>query len=265
VRGGRSRRARASGREDRDAEHVLEAHGEAQFVRDDRPQIAFVGRSNVGKSSLMNRLLGRKGLARTSSTPGKDPGGPLLPGQPPALLRGPARLRLRQGLRERPAGVGESSWSGTSTGAPAAPLVVLLVDAKVGATRLDVQARGVPGQLGVPLVVAATKADRLSGAGGGGARGRSAVLELATRSGSSRSRRIRARESRACGRRSRAFSGEVPEPSKRNTMAKPAHTNVKQKRNHRNARGRRPLPSRTRAAAAAGGAARPSTSGCSRR
>ncbi len=35
------------------------------------PQIAFVGRSNVGKSSLINRLLGRKSLARTSSVPGK--------------------------------------------------------------------------------------------------------------------------------------------------------------------------------------------------
>lgn len=36
-----------------------------------RPEIAFVGRSNVGKSSLINMLLGRKGLAKTSSTPGK--------------------------------------------------------------------------------------------------------------------------------------------------------------------------------------------------
>jgi GTP-binding protein len=35
------------------------------------PEIAFVGRSNVGKSSLINKLLNRKGLAKTSSTPGK--------------------------------------------------------------------------------------------------------------------------------------------------------------------------------------------------
>ena len=37
----------------------------------DRPEIAFAGRSNVGKSSLINSLLNRKGLVRTSSTPGR--------------------------------------------------------------------------------------------------------------------------------------------------------------------------------------------------
>jgi GTP-binding protein len=40
------------------------------LIRDDFPQIAFIGRSNVGKSSVINTLLGRKELARSSSTPG---------------------------------------------------------------------------------------------------------------------------------------------------------------------------------------------------
>ena len=40
------------------------------LIRDELPQIAFVGRSNVGKSSLINSLLGRRDLARSSSTPG---------------------------------------------------------------------------------------------------------------------------------------------------------------------------------------------------
>jgi len=42
-----------------------------QFPRTSRPEFAFLGRSNVGKSSLLNALVQRKQLARTSSTPGK--------------------------------------------------------------------------------------------------------------------------------------------------------------------------------------------------
>lgn len=42
-----------------------------QLPESDSPEIAFAGRSNVGKSSLLNRLFGRKNLARVSSVPGK--------------------------------------------------------------------------------------------------------------------------------------------------------------------------------------------------
>ena len=42
-----------------------------QFFESDRPEIAFVGRSNVGKSSMINRVFSRKNLARVSSSPGK--------------------------------------------------------------------------------------------------------------------------------------------------------------------------------------------------
>ena len=53
------------------AEFVISAVGPKQFPRDSKPQIAFSGRSNVGKSSIINALLHRKNLVKTSQTPGK--------------------------------------------------------------------------------------------------------------------------------------------------------------------------------------------------
>lgn len=50
---------------------ITSAVKKEQYPPEDLPEIAFVGRSNVGKSSIINMLLGRKGLAKTSSTPGK--------------------------------------------------------------------------------------------------------------------------------------------------------------------------------------------------
>ncbi len=53
------------------AEFVTSAAAPKQFPRDKKPQIAFAGRSNVGKSSVINALLHRRGLVKTSATPGK--------------------------------------------------------------------------------------------------------------------------------------------------------------------------------------------------
>jgi len=141
------------------AEFIRSAHGSGEYLRDGRPEVAFVGRSNVGKSSLLNRLLGRKGLARTSSTPGRTQAVNYflvnrrfyfvdLPGYGYAKAGKEARrewaARVEGYFREAP---------------PRA--VVMLVDAKVGATPLDVQAYEYLAGLGAAIVVAATKADKV--------------------------------------------------------------------------------------------------------
>ena len=53
------------------AEFVISNTDPSKCPQDGKPEYAFIGRSNVGKSSLINMLTGRKGLAMTSSTPGK--------------------------------------------------------------------------------------------------------------------------------------------------------------------------------------------------
>ena len=53
------------------AEMIITAGLSSQFPVHDMPEIAFAGKSNVGKSSLLNAMLNRKALARTSSQPGK--------------------------------------------------------------------------------------------------------------------------------------------------------------------------------------------------
>jgi GTP-binding protein len=142
------------------AEFVRSAYRPEDFFRDGRPQVAFAGRSNVGKSTLLNRLLGRKALAKTSSTPGRTRAvNYFLVNDRVWFVDLPGYGFAKAGWEERRqwAALVEAYLSGAAEVAQ----VVLLVDAKVGATPLDVQAYEYLAGFGTSVVVAATKADKV--------------------------------------------------------------------------------------------------------
>jgi GTP-binding protein len=142
------------------AEFVLSAHGSGDYLRDGRPEVAFVGRSNVGKSSLLNRLLGRKGLARTSSTPGRTQAvNYFLINRRFYFVDLPGYGYAKAGKEDR------REWAARVEGyfREALPaLLVLLVDGNVGATKLDEQAYEYLCGLEAEVLVVATKVDRFS-------------------------------------------------------------------------------------------------------
>jgi GTP-binding protein len=143
------------------ATFVKSAVSPGQFPADRLPEVAFVGRSNVGKSSLINSLLGSPGLAKTSSTPGRtqlinfflvnngfyfvD-----LPGY------GYARVPLEI----------KRTWGPMVQGYLATRanlvLVVVITDARHEPARLDLQMTEWLQSKGKPFIVVATKSDKLS-------------------------------------------------------------------------------------------------------
>lgn len=142
------------------AEFARSAVNSKDFLRDGRPEIAFVGRSNVGKSSLLNRLLGKKGLARTSSTPGRTQAVNyfLVDGRTWFVdLPGYGYAKASKDKRRAWARTTEEYFEQALPGAT----VVLLVDAKVAGTPLDAAAWEYMTGMGASPIVVATKIDKV--------------------------------------------------------------------------------------------------------
>ena len=132
----------------------------SQLRPDDRPDVVFSGRSNVGKSSLINKLCNRKGLARVSSKPGKtatinffDAGSFNLVDLPGY---GYAKVSKVEKLR----------WAELVEGYFAADrdiaLVVQIIDMRHKPTADDMNMINFLYDSGIPFIVVATKADKLN-------------------------------------------------------------------------------------------------------
>lgn len=150
-----------------DARFLTTAVEEGGWPPADTPEIAFVGRSNVGKSSMINALTGRRKLVRVSNTPGRTR---TLNFFDVVLERGEARRTVR--LADLPgygfAKVSKTErlgWDRMITGylqrRTALRGVVAIVDAEVGATDDDVRTLAYLVSSGRRVLVAATKIDRL--------------------------------------------------------------------------------------------------------
>jgi GTP-binding protein len=129
------------------------------------PDVVFLGRSNVGKSSLINCLLGEKGLARTSSQPGRTQSVNFyrvnescyfvdLPGygyaKVPESVRQAWRPMVESYLQRRQERIA---------------LALLIVDSRHDASRLDLTMRDWLENEGIDYLIVATKVDKLSGNG----------------------------------------------------------------------------------------------------
>ena len=135
-----------------------------QFPSDPMVQIAFSGRSNVGKSSLINSLLGRKALARVSSSPGKTITINFYDVDKQLFL---VDLPGYGFAKRNPAD--KAQWSALTDGyftanpnADRLKLVIQLIDSRVGPTADDEMMLQYLRDAGIPFLVVATKCDKLN-------------------------------------------------------------------------------------------------------
>jgi GTP-binding protein len=142
------------------AEFVLGASHVRQLPKDGVKEVAFLGRSNVGKSSLINKLCGRKSLARSSTEPGKtrEMNYYLINRQFYFVdLPGYGYAKVPEQVK--------SSWGKLIEqylkGRDQLSLVVQLVDARHEPTELDMMMVGWLDYYSIPFLVTLTKADKL--------------------------------------------------------------------------------------------------------
>jgi len=142
------------------AEFVTSAFSLEDCPRWHRAEVALAGRSNVGKSSLLNALTGIKGLARTSKTPGRTQSINLFAiGDSLALadLPGYGYAKMPHAVAQRIASMMEEYLHHRKNLAA----LVMLVDSRRGPGREELQLADLIRERGLMLIVAATKCDKL--------------------------------------------------------------------------------------------------------
>ncbi|MCI0622375.1 MAG: ribosome biogenesis GTP-binding protein YihA/YsxC [Acidobacteria bacterium] len=143
------------------AEFVCSAVQPSQCPQESLPEVAFIGRSNVGKSSLINALLRQKGLARTSATPGRTQQINFFRINHRFLfvdLPGYGYAKVPQALKQSWRSLIESYLRGRKQLAHC----VLIVDSRIGPTELDLEQAAWFQRNLLPFFIVSTKSDKLS-------------------------------------------------------------------------------------------------------
>ena len=143
------------------AEFVRAAASQKDFLRDPMPQFAFAGRSNVGKSSVINRLTGRKNLAYVGASPGKTTQINYFRVDGRAYLVDLPGYGYAKVSREEKERWGRLMESYFQDEAGLITLGVLIVDARHKPTANDVVMHDWFRQTGCPEIVVANKVDKL--------------------------------------------------------------------------------------------------------